>query len=162
MPSCRLVVTFPATKGVEGFTLEDCWRTYRWQSPKNLAPYPTPPHPPTPPARALPIRARLAPRTALSPARLGFTLPSPLRLNLFRVLINVMFVTMDQFHKDAKKKAGMWADEPTKENKKLRATYDATNRRMAAAIADAKFDELLIAEGKDNGCNPCACLPFCA
>ena len=32
------------------------------------------------------------------------------RLNLFRVLMNVMFVTYDQFVKDAKRKRGMFAD----------------------------------------------------
>ena len=101
--------------GVEGYSLDDCWRSYR--------------------------------------------------LNLFRVLINVMFVSYDQFAADAKRKRGMFAETPTKEDEKLRATYDATNRRMAAALVDAKFDELLSSEGKTMH-NPCRFLPgvgnFCA
>lgn len=47
-------------EGVDDYSLEDCWRSYR--------------------------------------------------LNLFRVLMNVMFVTYDQFVKDAKRKRGMFAD----------------------------------------------------
>ena len=82
-------------------------------------------------------------------------------MNLFRVLINVMYVTYDQFVKDAVAKRGMFAAEPTKEMAKLRATYDATNRRMAEAIADAEFDKLLKAEGVSSY-NPCKFLPFCA
>ena len=82
-------------------------------------------------------------------------------MNLFRVLINVMYVTYDQFVKDAVAKRGMFAAEPTKEMAKLRATYDATNRRMAQAIADAEFDKFLEEEGVTSS-NPCKFLPFCA
>ena len=71
--------------GVEGYSLDDCWRSYR--------------------------------------------------LNLFRVLINIMYVTYDQFVKQKKRGQGMFANKPTKADAKLRDTYDACNRRMAAALA---------------------------
>ena len=45
-------------------------------------------------------------------------------------------------------------------SRKELATYEARNRRLAAALVDLKFDELL-AEGPES-CGPCSCLPFCA
>jgi len=97
--------------GVQNYSLEDCWRSYR--------------------------------------------------LNLFRVLINVMYVSYDQFAKDAKKKRGIYADKLSHSDVKLKETYDATNRRMCQALVDAKFDELLRTEGKTMH-SVCRALPCCA
>lgn len=95
--------------GVQNFSLDDCWRSYR--------------------------------------------------LNLFRVLINIMYVTYDQFVKQKKRGQGMFADKPTKADAKLRDTYDACNRRMAAALVDARLDQLLEEEGEDKHA-VCSFLPF--
>lgn len=83
------------------------------------------------------------------------------RLNLFRVLINVMYVTYDQFAKDARAKRGIFSAKPSHGDMKLKETYDATNRRMCQAIVDARFDELLRTEGKTMH-SICRVCPFCA
>ena len=83
------------------------------------------------------------------------------RLNLFRVLINIMYVTYDQFVKQKKKKLGMFADEPTPGDAKLLETYEALNRRLVAALVDAEFEKFLEEEGEDRH-HVCSFLPICA
>uniref|UniRef100_A0A7S4F895 CHK kinase-like domain-containing protein n=1 Tax=Chrysotila carterae TaxID=13221 RepID=A0A7S4F895_CHRCT len=82
------------------------------------------------------------------------------KLNLFRVLINIMFVTWTDFRKPHKNKTGIFAAEPTPKDAKLRATYDAVNRRCAASLVDAKFDELL--KSATPTCSVCCCCICCA
>ncbi len=72
------------------------------------------------------------------------------RVNLWRMLINITYVTYTQFDKERKAGKGIFAKEPTKEDAKLKATYAAVNSRLAEALVDNKFDEI-ISECRDKG-----------
>ena len=96
--------------GVKGYTIEDCWRSYK--------------------------------------------------LNLFRVLVNIMFVTYSDFRVSYRKKQGMFAPTPTPADAKMKETYDNVNRRLCASLVDAKFDELLQAGANVHDC--CSCCVLCA
>ena len=65
------------------------------------------------------------------------------RLNLWRMVINVAFVAKTQFLKNCKAGTGMFAAEPSKEDRKLKETYDARNRRLVSAIVDNGFEKVI-------------------
>lgn len=82
------------------------------------------------------------------------------RVNMWRAYINIAYVTLSRFDAMRRRGTGAFAAAPDEGSRKELATYEARNRRLAAALVDLKFDELL-AEGPES-CGPCSCLPFCA
>ena len=65
------------------------------------------------------------------------------RLNLWRMVINVAFMAKTQFLKTHKAKTGMFAAEPSKEDRSLKETYDARNRRLVSAIVENEFEKII-------------------
>lgn len=74
------------------------------------------------------------------------------RLNLWRMVINVAFVCKTQFAKDRKAKTGMFSESPSEADVKLKATYDARNRRLVAALVDNNFQTII-----DSCTKGCCC-----
>jgi hypothetical protein len=84
------------------------------------------------------------------------------RFQYWRVLINIIFVCFSDFAKQARKRTGMFADSPRHADSKLKATYDAINKRMSTAMVELKCVELLEEEGKRGSKGCCWCVPGCA
>ncbi len=72
------------------------------------------------------------------------------RLNLWRMVINVAYVCKTTFDKDRKKGTGIYAETLTKSDASLKATYDARNRRLVAALVDNDFRSII--EDIPRGC----------
>ena len=74
------------------------------------------------------------------------------RLNLWRMVINVAFVCKTQFLKSSKAKTGMFSEAPSESDMKLKATYDARNRRLVAALVDNEFQTIIESAAKGSCC----------